>query len=260
MARTYSTKPTDLGANRTGTLTAPARRAEMAENTDAVVAQPLDAMGLGLARAELSSDAPPVGTMPIPGTVRGAAKTVVEALKGEKLSVFLDKLGERLAFERTGVRLYEAVLAKLPGAEVSEGDLSAVELRRFREEELQHFLLVQEAIERLGGDPTAVTPCADVAAVQSQGLVQVVTDPRTTLTQCLDALLTIELVDGDGWKHLIAMCEAIGQEELARRFTQALAEEDVHLSSVRRWIAQRLGLALGAKLPAPEFGVPPQTT
>ena len=59
--------------------------------------------------------------MPVPGNLKGAAKAAVKALKGEKAAVFLDKLGERLAFERTGVRLYEAVLAKVPAARSSKG-------------------------------------------------------------------------------------------------------------------------------------------
>jgi hypothetical protein len=132
------------------------------------------------------------------------------------------------------------------------------ELRRFRDEELAHLHLVREALEEMGGDPTAMTPCADLAAVQSQGLVHAVTDPRTTLTQCLEALLTAELADNDGWKILIAMSEAAGQTELAQRFTQALTEEDHHLASVRAWIAERLGIQLGKALPSTDFGEPAQ--
>jgi rubrerythrin len=204
----------------------------------------------------MSEEAPPVGTMPLPGSLKGATKTVAKALQGKKAAVLLDKLGERLAFERTGVRLYDAVLAKMPASRTSEGTLTAAELRRFRREELAHLHLVREALESVGADPTAVTPCADLAGVQGKGLVQVVTDPRATLTQCLDALLTAELADNDGWKVLIALAEAMDQGELAERFTQALAEEDQHLEAVRGWIAERLEIQLGKPLPATEFGQP----
>jgi hypothetical protein len=220
--------------------------------------EPLQSSAIALERAEHSKEAPPVGTMPIPGNLKGAAKTVAKALKGEKATVFLDKLGERLAFERTGVRLYDAVLAKMPASRLEEGSLTVEEVRRFRDAELAHAHLVKQAIEEVGGDPTAVTPCADLAGVQAQGLVQVVTDPRTTLTQCLDALLTAELADNDGWKLLIAMAEAAGQQELASRFSDALAEEDRHLTSMRSWIAERLGIQLGKELPSAEFGEPTQ--
>jgi hypothetical protein len=249
-------KPTDLGANRTGVQTAPVRAKEMAASTESATAEPREADALARLRAELSKDAPPVGSMPVPGSVRGVAKALGKALQGEKATVFLDKLGERLAFERTGVRLYDAVLAKMPASRLTEGTLTIEEMRRFRDDELAHVHLVKEAMESAGGDPTAVTPCADVAGVTALGILQVLTDPRTTLTQCLDALLTAELADNDGWKVLIAMAEATGQGELAERFTGALAEEDHHLESVRTWISERLGIQLGKPLPSTDFGEP----
>jgi rubrerythrin len=254
--KTASRKPADLGANRTGVQTAPARTRKMVENTSAVPAAPLEANALALARAELSQQAPPIGTMPLPGSLKGMAKTAASALQGEKATVFLDKLGERLAFERTGTRLYEAVLAKLPASRLTEGTLTVEEVRRFRDEELRHMHLVREALETVGGDPTAQTPSADVAGVQALGILQVVTDPRTTLTQCLDAMLTAELADNDGWKILVALAEATDQPELARRFAAALAEEDRHLASVRAWVAERLGIELGRELPSTDFGEP----
>jgi rubrerythrin len=253
-------KPADVGANRTGVQTAPARAREMADNTDAVPAAPLDANAIALARAELSQEAPPVGTMPIPGNLKGMAKTAMKALQGEKATVFLDRLAARLAFERTGTRLYEAVLAKLPASRTSEGTLTVDAVRRFRDDELRHMHLVREALEHVGGDPTAQTPSADVAGVQALGILQVVTDPRTTLTQCLDAMLTAELADNDGWKVLIALAEATDQPDLARRFADALEDEDRHLASVRAWIAERLGIELGRTLPAIDFGAPAETT
>jgi hypothetical protein len=194
--------------------------------------------------------------MPPPASLKGAAKTMVKALQGEQANVLLDKLGERLAFERTGVRLYDAVLAKLPASRLGKGDLGADDLARIRDEEHQHLLVVARAIEQLGGDPTATTPCANIAGVQGSGLVASVTDPRSTLTQCLDSLLVAELADNDGWKMLIALAEAMGQAEMAQDFARCLAEEDEHLVSVRRWIAQRLEIQAGAKLPSVDFGEP----
>lgn len=257
-ARTSTKKPTDLGANRTGVQTAPARAREMAESTEAVPAAPLEATGLAVVRAELSQEAPPVGTVPVPGSVRGFAVAAMKAVQGKKASVFIDALGGRLAFERTGVRLYDALLAKVPAARTGEGTLTVEELRRFRDEELAHLHLVKEALESVGGDPTAVTPSADLKGVEATGLVKILTDPRTTLTQCLDAILTAELADNDGWKFLVAMAEAIGQETLARRFTEALAEEDRHLASIRGWLAERLEIQLGKPLPSTDFGEPPE--
>jgi hypothetical protein len=258
MAMDHKTKPTDVGANRTGIATAPMRAKEMQEGATAERPS-LDAgQALARARAEVSREAPPVGTVPVPVTLKGVAKSAAKALQGEKATVLVDRLAERLAFERGGVRLYDAVLAKVPAGKTQEGTLTEAELRRVRDGELRHMELVREALEAMGADPTAVTPCADLVGVKASGLVQVVTDPRTTLTQCLDALLVAELADNDGWKLLIAMAEALGQEDMARRFADALAEEDEHLVLVRRWVAERLEIELGAKMPALEFGEPAQ--
>jgi hypothetical protein len=256
MAKDHGTEPTDLGKNRTGMQTSPRLGKAMMENTEAVPAAPQEATAAGLVRSELATEAPPIGTMPVPGNIKGIAKTALKAMQGEKATVFLDKLGERLAFERGGVRLYDAVLSKLPASATQEGSLTAAEVKHLRDEELSHFLLVKEAMEQMGGDPTAETPCADLVGVQSSGLMQVVTDARTTLSQCLDAVLAAELIDNDGWKMLIAMAEAAGQQELAQRFTEALAEEDDHLQKVRTWITERLSVQLGTRVPAPEFGEP----
>ncbi|HET7752838.1 MAG TPA: ferritin-like domain-containing protein [Anaeromyxobacteraceae bacterium] len=252
-------KPTDIGMNRTGVGTAPTRAADAAEGArEGTANRAPDTTAINDFRELLSQEAPPVGSMPPPTSVKGATKTAVEALKGNKATVFLDKLGERLAFERSGVRLYDALLPKVTAAATNKGTLTYEELKRHRDEELEHMLTVKEAIEQLGADPTVMTPCADLTGVQGMGLLQVMTDPRTTLTQCLDALLTAELTDNDGWKMLIAMSEALGKNDLAERFTRCLTEEDEHLANVRRWIAERLEVQLGAKIPSTDFGQPAQ--
>src|SRR5581483_125110 len=118
--------------------------------------------------------------------------------------------------ERSGTRLYEAFLGKAMAADGQRGGVEPERVRHFLEEEREHFELVSQCIEQIGGDPTAVTPSADIVAVQSMGLVQVMTDPRTTVSQCLCALLTAELVDKDGWELLCSLARGLGHEEMAR--------------------------------------------
>jgi rubrerythrin len=258
VAQKHSTKPTDIGTNRTGIAASPVDAPRMIEGAQQASASDGGPEKLMAFRAEMSGEAPPHGTMPPPATLKGAAKTMMKAVQGEKANVLLDKLAERLAFERSGVRLYDAVLAKIPASRTTKGDLDAGDLRHIRDEEHRHMTVVTEAIEQLGGDPTAMTPCANLVGVQGSGLVQAVTDPRSTLTQCLDTLLVAELADNDGWKMLISLAEALGQSEMAERFAECLAEEDEHLVNVRRWITQRLEIQLGAKLPSADFGEPAQ--
>lgn len=164
----------------------------------------------------------------------------MKALKGARTAVLVDKLGERLAFERTGVRLYDALLQKRRAEGDGTTDPPLPLLERFRAREAEHFALLAEAIASMGGDPKAETPCADVSAVMSSGLPKVMTDPRTTLTQCLEAILVAELADNDGWTVLIDIVAGVGLPDFEKRFRQALADEEAHLAYVRQWLTARV--------------------
>ena len=86
----------------------------------------------------------------------------------------------------------------------------------------------------LGADPTAQTPGADADAVASMGLVQVITDPRTSVAQSLHAIDMAELVDYDGWELLIRLVEELGMTNLAGQFREAYTEEQEHLELIRQ--------------------------
>jgi tRNA isopentenyl-2-thiomethyl-A-37 hydroxylase MiaE len=156
----------------------------------------------------------------------------------------VEKLAERLAFERTGTRLYEAIIGKAESlAEKSAPRID--ELEKIHDEELRHFHMVKDYIEKLGGDPTAETPSADVVGVASSGLLKVITDPRTTIPQSLQALLVAELADNDGWSALIKLAEGFNQDEMAADFRQALQAEERHLTQVRSWLSSHIEAEAG---------------
>jgi hypothetical protein len=68
------------------------------------------------------------------------------------------------------------------------------------------------------------------------GLVQVLTDPRTTLAQSLNAMLTAELTDNAGWELLAQLAEEAGESELTGKFLGALSQEQEHLLVVKAWL------------------------
>jgi hypothetical protein len=227
-----------MGLNRTGIGTSPIDSADIIKTAEDACPTPLvDGHGIANLREAYENEAEPVGSVPIPTTLKGVLKTAVEVVKGHGPAVLIDKLGERLAFERTGTRLYDALLTKHDTSPGYAGGPSRTELEHFRAEELSHFHLIRDTIASLGADPTAETPAADVIGVASMGLLQVVTDPRTTLPQSLNALLTAELTDNDGWQMLIDLVRAMGEDDLAGRFVAAQEAEAIHLASVRRWVA-----------------------
>ena len=229
----------ETGMNRTGIKTSPidsratAAGAEEGESTS-IGGESL----MAAVRLEMAERGEPVGSMPPPASLKGVAKSAMTVLKGESPTLLLNLLGERLAFERTGVRLYEAVIDKLPAFAGDAGSAgpTVADLRAIQEDELRHVDVVRRAIEKLGGDPTAMTPAADTGSVSMMGVLQVVCDPRAQLAQSLHALLTAELVDNDGWELLIQLARGLGQEAIAQSFAQARDQEHLHLVRVRAWV------------------------
>jgi hypothetical protein len=210
--------------NRTGASANPVHARAAAEATALTVpSSDSDDVSLDDLRREAAALAEPVGSPP-PAT-------------GNAMALLLDKLGDRLVFERSGTRLYEALLTKAATAGTFPGGPSEDDLLRIRGEEAAHADLVAQAIVDLGGDPTVLTPCANLSVVANQGLIQVATDPRTTLGECLQAILIAELTDNDAWDTLITVAGLADEEDLAGRLAVARAEEAEHLAEVRAWIA-----------------------
>jgi len=227
---------TQLGMNRTGIQMSP-----LSSNTliDAAQASEPSSEGDATALLQLREayllEADPVGSVPIPGTLTGAAKAGVKMVQGERLHALIDKLGERAAFERGGTRLYDALIGKCEVRTDEALHIDMMRLRQFRNQEAAHFRLVCEAIEELGADPTAQTPCADVTAMAAAGLMQIALDPRTSVLQTLHAVLAAELIDGADWELLVQLTREQGYDEIAQRFEQAAQDELVHLQHIRDW-------------------------
>lgn len=242
-------RPTDLGINRTGIYLSPIDGPAVVEGArDGEPSSPGSARDLAAVRRQYIDENNPIGHMPPPASLRGVATAATTFLKGQKASVLLDKLGERLAFERTGVRLYDALLAKLEVQGSWERGPTLDELARFRADEARHFSMLQDSLIGLGADPTAVTPSADLVGVESLGLLQAVFDPRTTLAQALHALLVAELVDASAWEQLILLADQVGREPLSGKFREVLAQEVQHRETVVGWLRRHTALAVRGEL------------
>lgn len=224
------------GSNRTGIATSPKHTGEMLDSTAEGGMTPGTVQAMQELRASFLADAEQVGSVPPPTSLKGALKSGVKILTGKNPQAFIDKLAERLAFERGGTRLYEALIVKHQARSADiPAEVQAGKLREIRDQEAAHFHLLVECLRELGADPTAVTPCADVVGVQTFGLLQVITDPRTTFLQSLSSALAAELIDVAGWDLLMAMAEREGHIDMANRFKEALRHETDHLDTVQHW-------------------------
>lgn len=240
-------KPAEIGKNRTGIDMSPMHSERMISGAKEYTHASGDG-GLSIAALERQyiTEADPIGSVPVPGKLRGALKTGAKKATGKNPEVLLNKLGQRLAFERSGVRLYDSVINKCDAlAERLAGPVTIDELQHIRDEELEHFRLLSDCIESMGADPTAETPDADISGVAAMGFQHVLNDPRTTMPQCLEMLLTLELADNASWELLIRLADELGLSDLSEQFQRALEQEKEHLLTVRSWYEEMTLSAAG---------------
>ena len=131
-------------------------------------------------------------------------------------------MGSKPTFEQIACRLYDAFLLK---CEESDLELLLERLLEIRSEESEHMNLIKRVLVELGADPNVQTPCAELTRVASSGLVQILESPRTSVLQCLDAILIAELTDSAYWDMLVELVEQEGLFDIGDTFRTALADE-----------------------------------
>src|ERR1044072_5122940 len=111
------TEATQIGQNRTGQQTSPQMSNEMNEVVQPVSAAAAEGSALTELRSQYIREADPLGSVP---------------------AAFVDKRAERLAYERGGARLYDAVIAKFAVYQDELSKVSLQELVEIRSEEASH--------------------------------------------------------------------------------------------------------------------------
>jgi hypothetical protein len=233
-----ATANTPIGLNRTGIDLARDRADAMLEATEEFNSfAEIDGESIALVRSAYAMEVDPMGSLPPPATLKGAMKAAKDTLLGRHPTQLLDKLGERLAFERTGTRLYDVILGKLEQGSGFPGGPTTAEVERIRGQEYDHFRLVERIIRLVGGDPTVITPSANLHSTMTHGIIAVVVDPRTTLEQCLEAALLAELGDNECWQTLLEFLIDAERTDVLLEVREAIQHEADHLVHVRRWLA-----------------------
>lgn len=235
---------TEPGFNRTGAQSSPLSVHSMQLYADERVPEEVgapdempDGKEIAAVRCDYAVEAERIGSVPMPGVLTSAFTAVVSKLGARKPEVLVDKLGERLAFERIGVRLYQALIDKASAlAPQQRMPFSIDDLQRLRDDELAHMHVLASALDSLGADSTAQTPAAAVSALAISGLMQVLTDPRTTLVHCLEAMLIAELADDASWELLISLTAEADQDQFLPQFHSARDNEKTHVRQIRGWL------------------------
>ena len=82
--------------------------------------------------------------------------------------------------------------------------------------------------------------------VQSLGLVQAMSDPRTSLLQGLQVMLDAELIDNASWELLVRLARSGGHDAIADRFGIAVQQEAVHLRTLKDLVGRLTLVDAGA--------------
>ena len=99
-------EPTTSGDNRTGAaVAADGVRAMLEANERWAPNQVPDTTLADEERRLYILESDPVGSIPPPATIPGMLKTGLQKMMGDRPEMLMDKIGERIAFERGGTRL-----------------------------------------------------------------------------------------------------------------------------------------------------------
>ena len=145
-------------------------------------------------------------------------------------------LAERATFERAAVALYDAVLDAAVDLDQPVVVSSIDTLRRHRDEEEEHAEWVEGLLEKLGGVPQQ--ELANVADREAQILVDVVREAHASgsVLPIFYAMLSSELMDGEGWKLLLEVADEVDDPDAVLELRMRVAREDRHLQLVREII------------------------
>lgn len=146
------------------------------------------------------------------------------------MDALVDKLCERLAVETGGVDIYRAAIAKVDDPTV------AARLEHFMQDEADHRDLLEAYLTRLGVRERD-TPSARLAGHEGKAYLELIGEAQTP-AQVLNILLTVELMDENGWEMIINLGRDLGDDDLVRTLDAALQEEKDHLRGVRGMLAQ----------------------
>jgi bacterioferritin (cytochrome b1) len=156
-------------------------------------------------------------------------------LAGKNVARVIDLLNERLAFERSGVMLYDQILARMRADPRAATLLKR--MQEHRDEEKEHEEWLEEQIRALGGDGIALSERSVLVRTESQGIEHVIRrDPR--LANDFHALLTAELADTAGWELLVELADDAGDRTAKKEFKKRLREEEQHLLFVRKAVEE----------------------
>ncbi len=157
----------------------------------------------------------------------------MEKLAQQNRDKVIDLLTERLAFERSGVKLYDRIIGVMRSSPSEEVRDMLDQMQEHRDQEKEHEEWLEECIRSLGGNAHGETDLSRLVTEESKGIEEVVMRDAE-LPHLFHALLAAELVDNAGWDLLVEVADEAGDRDAKKEFKKRLHEEEDHLLFVRK--------------------------
>ena len=160
------------------------------------------------------------------------------ALTADELGAFLLKVGERLYFEKTILKGYDALISKceLFSADLLPAELDIIDLVEIRSQKHRFVKLLASTLEGLGGEGLSERPPSGSLLLAITGVCRAIEDVTAGIEQSLECLLIAELADDEGWDLLICDCDDLGLAGLSASLDSVQEISESHTEMVREWI------------------------
>jgi rubrerythrin len=166
----------------------------------------------------------------------------------------MDKLSEFLMVEQGGLELYRVALSRCTDPDMRQHYLE------FAQQTDRHRTILMQLIERLGGDPSYVSPTARLAQVKACSLLETAIradglSPEELEANDLENVLLAETKDHADWQLLEQLAEHIDDRQVGEAIKEAVQEiepqEDEHLEWARLMLSQ-MAMRMIMQGPAPD--------
>src|SRR5262249_32101448 len=136
-------------------------------------------------RGQVRSELMACGVQEFPSSVHDLRGKQVPA----DLAPLMEKMAARLAFARASIRLYDGLINKYDAHGSFEGGPVRGDLLEMRDQGRDHFDMLCKTLGGIGADPTGLTPSTNLHVILGQAVRDVLLDTRTSLLECLEAVM-----------------------------------------------------------------------
>jgi rubrerythrin len=183
------------------------------------------------------------------GLIASIRNRLINSVRAVEISneTLLDFLSEFLTVEKGGIELYSTAFSRSTDPEIKEM------YKNFLSQTKNHARLLTDTIERLGGDPSYMSPGAIGQKAMAKTMLSQEFPPELRELKDAENLLIAETKDHMDWEFLKKIASSVQDEAknlLYEMVGQIESEEEEHLSFAKKAV-EKLSLRAAKSRPTP---------